>query len=516
MSGKTVVLLLSLSAFAGVAVAQEPQMNTEVLVTLHEAGVSATELIRLVDQHGIPVDLDASSVQRLRKGGLDQGLVTRLENELKLRQPDPMNIADVMALVEMGVNGEDVIARIRKTDSRFDLTIDDLVGLARRGVPAEVIKEMRARGKTTTEVAQAATTVSTGGVVDMTRANIPANEIIRRIRKADARFDVAVDDLLDMTRQGVHQDVLKEIWARKGDGPTVLRPTVEHAEPGPEAPSDNTPARTTKAPELITHREPAGAFSINVPSGFSIYREDRNANSLVSFTRQAQSAGDQTTETEIQILRYRSRRPEWLVEKNLDAIAQRFLTTLKSSYVKRGLSLTYSDGTDTHVSGRPARSYRVGSSAQSGASNQGRMLVTWQQDQVYVLSYATRADLLDTTGALMEQCISSFTFESPRQDATDSGEDVLAGLFNTWREAVTKRDFALYRTLCAPGYDTTANRASFVSLSDRLSDPRFRLTLGTVERGADSATVECKVIGPTTTESITLEFQRDGDHFRLR
>ena len=77
MSGKTVVLLLSLSAFAGVAVAQEPQMNTEVLVTLHEAGVSATELIRLVDQHGIPVDLDASSVQRLRKGGLDQGLGSR-------------------------------------------------------------------------------------------------------------------------------------------------------------------------------------------------------------------------------------------------------------------------------------------------------------------------------------------------------------------------------------------------------------------------------------------------------
>lgn len=516
MSGKTAVLMIAISAWAATAVAQDPPLDAAALMTLHEAGVPADELSRLIERHGVPADLDASGIAKLKKAAFPKALLEKLEAEVLRRNPGPLGTSDVVALVASGVSAEEIIKRIRETDSQFELTIDDLVDLARRRVPATVIKEMRSRGKAAVAAEKAATTVTVGDVVDMAKAGVLADEIIRRIRKVDARFDVEVDDLLDLTRSGVPQVVLKEIWTRKNTGAT--KPAVAKTDPKADTNPGPDPDPTPPGPAatLITHREPSGGFSINVPEAFAIYREGRNANSLVSFTQSGAAGDGARADAEIQILRYRSRRPEWLVEKNLGAIAQRFLTMLKANYVKQGLSLTHSEGEPTHASGRPARIYKVGSSGKDGTSHEGRLLVTWHDDQVFVLSYAVRADLATTTRTLLDRCVRSFTLEARKPIEIAEGQDLLTGLFETWRDAVTRRDFALYRELFAPGFDTAQNRNAFVGLSERLADPTVRLTLGSVVRDEKSATVECKIIGPSSTETLTLAFDAEGGRFRLK
>lgn len=517
MSGKTVVLLIALGAWTPSAIAQDTTLDVAALVTLHEAGVPSDELTRLIERYGMPSDLDATGIDRLKGVSFPKALLITLEAEVLRRNPAKLGTGDIAALVASGVSADDIVAGIRKTDSHFELTIDDLVELARQRVPAIVIKEMRARGKAAAAIQKAATTVTVEDVVDMATTGVLADEIIRRIRKVDARFGVEVDDLLDLTRQGVPQIVLKEIWKRKIGTDTVKtasgdeNPTTTAPDAVPQKP--DTPR--SSAPKLLTHREPSGGFSIVVPEAFALYREGRNANSLVSFTQPGQEADAGRADAELQILRYRSRRPEWLVEENLDAISQRFLTMLKANYVKRGLSLTHTEGEATHASGRPARTYRVGSSAQDGSSHEGKLLVTWKDDQVFVLSYAVRSDLANTTGQLMDHCIKSFTFEMRKPVKIEEGQDVLTGLFETWRDAVTHRDFALYRELFSPDFDTSANRNAFVALSERLADPKLRLTLGAVGQDENSATVECKIIGPSSIETLKLAFNKDGERFRL-
>ena len=88
-------------------------------------------------------------------------------------------------------------------------------------------------------------------------------------------------------------------------------------------------------------------------------------------------------------------------------------------------------------------------------------------------------------------------------------------VFETWRDAVTHRDFALYRELFPPDFAPSATRNAFVALSERLADPKLRLTLGAVGQDENSATVECKIIGPSSIETLKLAFNKDGERFRL-
>ena len=217
MNGKTFILLL-LSALAP-CWGQQP-LDAAAIVTLHAAGVSTAELDRLVTAHGV-AKLDPAGIETLRKAGVGSALIARLESDLRAASPDPLDIEAIVALVDAGVKADQIIARIRQTNSTFDLKIDDIVDLAKRRVPGDVIKEMRSRGTTVGKITAAATTVTVEDVIDMSKAKMPSAEILRRIAKADAKFKLVVDDLLDLSRKGVAHDVLKALspgWRRRLGG----------------------------------------------------------------------------------------------------------------------------------------------------------------------------------------------------------------------------------------------------------------------------------------------------------
>ena len=140
-------------------------------------------------------------------------------------------------------------------------------------------------------------------------------EIVQRIRAADASFEVTVDQLIQLSRQGVSKDVLKEVWARRASPPddgfgagsdaaTPVAATSRPSEPAPAA--------------LTLQVESGGNFSLLVPAAFRTHRESRGANALVSFLL---GDNDKTTglaEAELSVFRYRSSTPDRLTESNLD------------------------------------------------------------------------------------------------------------------------------------------------------------------------------------------------------
>jgi hypothetical protein len=522
MTGNTqrvaAVLFAVLSACAP-SFAQKPDgettLDADTLITLHEAGIPAAELERLFDRHGVGT-FEEGDIARLRRSGIAEALVRRVEIQVKRRGDSPLSVTDVVSLSEAGVLPGDIIASIRATESRFDLTIDDLVELARRRVPADVIKEMRARGATTEAAAKAVSTITLEDIGDMAQAGFAADEILARIRAADARFEVQVDDILVLTRKQVPEAVLKEVWARRRDPAPPLPGALPEgtlpasAKTGPAASPGGFTVQT-----LRVHLEASGGFSISVPESFALFQETRNRNSLVSFTDRRIEDPTQVADAEIQVLRYRSMKPERLVPRNLEAAGNQFLTTLRANYAKKGLELSHTEGTRGFLSGLPSAEYRVSSTASDGTTHEGRLAVTFVEDQVFVLSFAVRSDLFPTVGPVLQRCIGSFTLEreTPRLVV---GGDPVTSLFEHWRLAVTQRDYARYRTLLPTGKDDQATREAFSRLADRFADPQLRLALDHADPAKDLLTITVKVIRPEATESVVLTFAQAAGAYYLQ
>ena len=55
---------------------------------------------------------------------------------------ETLNNASVIALVQAGIGNDAVIAKIKATDGKYDLSTDDLIALKNAGVPGEVIAAM--------------------------------------------------------------------------------------------------------------------------------------------------------------------------------------------------------------------------------------------------------------------------------------------------------------------------------------------------------------------------------------
>lgn len=518
MPGKSAAAVILLAALTGAQTQapDRPPLQESDLKALHEAGLPAADLLGLIERQGA-VEIDAQGSARLREAGLPPPVLDRLARCEKKPEASRLSAADVAALVRSGVGGDEVIRHIEATDSRFDLTIEQVVQLVRDGVPAPVIKVMRERSAAAAAAQQAATTVTLDDLLAMAGAGIPAEEMLRRIRKTDARFTAGTDELIRLSRGGVPTEVLKEVWNRKASSSPAPAPAPDAPDSSPDSQGASAPTPADGALVLATHREPSGGFSVNVPQGWFLHRESVGANSLLSFTDHEVPKDGAMADAEVQVFRYRSPTPDRLTESNLEAIAGNFLGRLQASFAARKMSLTFGRPAPARISGRPALASRVASSGADGTTHEGEVCVTWQDDQVFVISFAVRAEKFTALSPSLGDCVRSFTLEVDRPVEIKRGraEDVLPSLFAAWKDAVSGSDFALYRKLCPGDADTARNRAEFVKLARRLGAPGIRLGLGTVRPRERGGEVDCLVIGPDATETLTVAFTRDGDDWRL-
>ena len=337
-----------------------------------------------------------------------------------------------------------------------------------------------------------------------------AAEIVQRIRATDAAFEVGVDQLIQLSRQGVSKDVLKEVWARRAS-PETPRPASEVATLAAES------RHAEPAAAMSLHIESGGNFSLLVPAEYRTHRESRGANALVSFLL---GDNDKTTglaDAELSVFRYRSSTPDRLNEANLPAIANNFIGSLQASYAKRQLTVSFGDRVPVRAAGQPALEARVVTSASDGTTHQGEILITWADDQIFVVSTAVRTDRLQQHGAPLQKCLKSFALltRKARPAAGQSDDEKLVALAHAWRDAVLSRDWSLYDALFQTPGVAERRREQFIAVCDRFATPGRRLVLGPTSASPDGGKVQYRIIPSDPPETFDVAWVRDGQTFAL-
>jgi hypothetical protein len=501
------ILLFFISGTPAEAQASRPPAADEILV-LHQAGLPEAEIGLVLDRNGVPA-VSPAELARLAEAGVPDSIMTRLRTAAAKVQSRTVSIDEVLKMVGSGVPEDAILQTIEDAENTFALTADQWLELVRKGVSASVLKALRGKSGARAETRLAPVTLD--DLPKLQASGMTPGEIVQRIRATDSAFDVSVDQLIVLSRQGVPKEVLKEVWARRA-APSA---NVSHDAGTPVA-SSSRPAEPAPA-AMSLHVESGGNFSLLVPAGYRSHRETRGANALVSFLL---GDNDRTTglaEAELSVFRYRSSTPDRLTETNLPAIANNFLASLQASYAKRRLTVTFGERTPTRAAGQPALEARVVTSAADGTTHQGRIIITWAEDQIFVVSTAIRTDRQDLQGAPLDKCLRSFALLTRKQRPAGGSNDdeKLVGLAHAWRDAVTTRDWALYDSLFQTAGLGERRREQFVALCDRFSTPGRRLILGPTSAGPDGGKVQYRIIPSDPPESFDVSWIRDGQTFAL-
>src|SRR5262249_8519431 len=158
---------------------------------------------------------------------------------------------------------------------------------------------------------------------------------------------------------------------------------------------------------------------------------------------------------------------------NLTPIANNFLGSLQASYAKRQLTVSFGDRQPVKSAGQHALEARVTTSAADGTTHQGQILITYAEDQIFVVSTAVRTDRLQHASPLLDKCMKSFALLTRKtRPATGSNDDEkLVALAHAWRDAVLSRDWSLYDSLFQTAGVPERRREQFVAVCDRFSTP---------------------------------------------
>lgn len=516
------LICLIASLLVGALGAQDAKKppSLDEITSLHEAGVSSEDILTIFDRTGVPT-LTAPEIEKLEKAGVPVAVTRRLKDALPKTTLRVLTLDDIKILMTSGVPESQVLALIDQSTIATAPTVDQILDLVRSGVSSNVVKAIRGRvqASSSTPVPELpqkpkAASLKLEELPRLTQEGTTADSLIKRIRESDSRFEVNVDQLVVLTRQGVATDVLKEVWSRRiASEPASTNDTGTHPVGATSRPTvtDSKPVAA-----YALHRETAGGFSLLAPGAFVMRREARGANALVSFTRgEPDSSG--LADAEISIFRYRSTSPDRLVESNLTPIANDFLNRLRASYAARKLSAVFGDPRPMRLAGRPAILCRASTSAADGTVHSGEIAVTWSGDQIFVLSTAARTDQAESITQWLSTSLRSFSVDSQVEAPAPAKNDseTIAALADTWRTAVTTRDAGLYDVLCGKPADSASRREAFTSLCDRICQADRRLVVDPGSSAENSWTIPCRLLGGAQTEAFTLIFTKTDGKFIL-
>jgi precorrin-4 methylase len=506
-----VIVLFCLFGTPALAQGTRPPTADEIVV-LHQAGLPEAELGSVLDRNGIPA-LSTADLARLAEAGVPEPVMARLRGAAAKAQKANVSLDEIVKMASSGVPEDAVIDTIQGSNNGFAITAEQWLDLVRRGISANVLKALRNKTGAARGAETRAKAIKLEDLTKLQAEGITAGEIVQRIRANDCTFDVSVDQLIVLSRQGVSKEVLKEVWARRANTSPA---TTNAADPAIPVSASSRPAEPSQA-ALSLHVESGGNFSLLVPSVFRTTRETRGANALVSFLL---GEADKTTglsEAELSVFRYRSSTPDRLTEANLPAIANNFLASLQASYAKRHLTVNFGERQPAKAAGQPALEAKVVTSAADGTTHQGRILITYAEDQIFVVSTAIRTDRQEQHGVALERCLRSFGLLTRKAKPTNgtSDDEKLLALAHAWRDAVLNRDWSLYDSLFQTAGATERRREQFVATCDRFAVPGRRLVLGPVVATQDGGKVQYRIIPSDPPESFDVGWIRDGQTFAL-
>jgi hypothetical protein len=502
--------VVTVLAAAAAAPAQATRLPTadEILV-LHQTGLPETDLGTVLDKNGVPA-LSAGDLARLAEAGVPDSVMERLRVAAARAAPRKVTVEEIIKMVDSAVPEDAVLEMIRSSEDGFAVTADQWLELVRKGVPPTVLKALRARPVVKGAESKPAR-VTIDDLPRLSQEGVTSGEIVQRIRATDCSFEISVDQIIQLSRQGVSKEVLKEVWARRAPSE---RPVAAEGAP---APTSESRPEEPPVPAMSLHVESAGNFSLLVPAEFRTHRESRGANALVSFLLGDNDKGTGLAEAELSVFRYRSSTPDRLNEANLPAIANNFLGSLQASYAKRQLTVAFGDRRPVKAAGQPALEARVVTSGSDGVTHQGEILITWADDQIFVVSTAVRTDRLERQGSALKKCLKSFALltRKARPTAGSSDDEKLVALAHAWRDAVLSRDWSLYDSLFQTPGVQERRREKFIAVCDRFSLPGKRLVLGPTTSNPDGGKVQYRIIPSDPPETFDVAWIRDGQSFAL-
>ncbi|MBI4618217.1 MAG: hypothetical protein HY720_31755 [Planctomycetes bacterium] len=123
---------------------------------------------------------------------------------------EEMSLDDVVALLEMGVGEEDVLAKVRAAGTRFPLAPGDVERLKQAGASDAFIQAIRRE-----EAPREPLTLDL--IRRLLGEGTPPEEVAKRIASENPAFELTIDDLLKLKNEGIPAIVLKEIAPRRKD-----------------------------------------------------------------------------------------------------------------------------------------------------------------------------------------------------------------------------------------------------------------------------------------------------------
>ena len=222
------------------AQAGQDGLGVEEILTLLEVGVSEDQIFEKLEADGWPSEVSEADLARLRRSGAGERLLTRLKRSAS----KPLSVDDVVLLVEQGFDSLEIIERIESSGSTFDLSMDDVLSLAKKGVPKDVLRVMRQTGRSSgsgetpagseqrdepgrqdpgrqrqrrqgLDGSSDGGSIGTKDVIELTSQGVSAGEIVDRILKADATFVLSLQDVSDLRGANVSFALFRVLRARQ-------------------------------------------------------------------------------------------------------------------------------------------------------------------------------------------------------------------------------------------------------------------------------------------------------------
>ena len=410
--------------------------------------------------------------------GVDPKLVTALKERVdRAKSKKALTVDDVIAMWSEKKPEADVIALIRACPKPIELTVDDALRLGAAGVPTTVLRAIReSRGARIAEAATPKRRLTREDVLKLTTEGATPEAIVAKIRDGDSKFELTPEDILVLDKQGVHRDVLREMYRRSealapaesSDTKTVAargEPTSQPSSSGP----DNGEAPL--APKFDLFHETGAGFSMLMPRGFRTVKDFKGRKTLVQILP-AESKGDRDLpdyEMSVLIARPKDDDATALVPGNLKNVANQFLAGFKERFEKDHIKVASKEPIAAHISGVDALFATSTAAAPDGTGHVGGNYVLFAGGAVVVVSYSCRIETAGVWRAALDMCARSISVSGPAQPLELKDADPAKAaqkVFAAWRRSFETNDYATWCLCLSKHSPDAADRLRFAEDRD--------------------------------------------------
>ncbi len=484
-SRQLAVLILLLATMVPSLRAQgETVMDRKAVELLIEMDFSTDAIIAYLKDRKRTLALTAIDLRFMEKRKVDPVLITWLRQRIK-ETPDKLTVASVLEAWKKNQDAQALMKLIRRNKRPINLSVTETIQLLKAGVPEEVIKALRESGDAAIPLPVKKEELPLDAIVLMAHEKKSDEEIIAAIKASGTEYDVDTATIVSLREDGLSVSVLREIYRRRRKTPET-RPT---SRPGPAMTRPSSPeAPAMDSETLELYRDTGRGISLLKPANFVVTKEFQGSKALVQMVAPREGSEDDLPDLELSYMIVIPRKSGNRTIRNadLEPIARSFAEGLRDRFARDGISMKTGKPVYTWISSE--RALRIGTQAQVRTTQVGYVGASWllyHEGRILVFSYSMRLEKAHEWRPVLEDCIHSVVLgNTPPEFQMPEGlsrRDQVLKLFETWRRAIRRSDFATWRSLFEGMADTARERQAFLNMSSGINETGKRVEVGGVD-----------------------------------